>query len=132
MPACPFGNSFKALGYDKTKKEYVNLQDVLVGDVWICSGQSNMEWQPSWGNVQITEAQYEAANDTSLRFFSVPRLSVPVEPHPHLAYIPFEDPAPTRQVVLVWRRSFTRYEAIAALRNAVYACQLDGVERLTA
>ncbi|RZL00102.1 MAG: LysR family transcriptional regulator [Rubrivivax sp.] len=61
----------------------------------------------------------------------VPRLSVPAEPHPHLAFIPFDSPVPTRRVVLVWRRSFTRYEAIAALRNAVYACPLEGVERLT-
>ncbi|MBC7698994.1 LysR substrate-binding domain-containing protein [Aquabacterium sp.] len=61
----------------------------------------------------------------------VPRLSVPDEPHPHLAFIPFGAPVPTRRVVLVWRRSFTRYEAIAALRNAVYACPLEGVERLT-
>jgi LysR family hydrogen peroxide-inducible transcriptional activator len=38
---------------------------------------------------------------------------------------------PTRRVVLVWRRSFTRYEAIAALRNAVYACELPGVTRLS-
>jgi LysR family hydrogen peroxide-inducible transcriptional activator len=34
-------------------------------------------------------------------------------------------------VVLAWRRSFTRYEAIAALRNAVYACALPGVKRLS-
>jgi len=34
--------------------------------------------------------------------------------------------------VLCWRKSFTRYEAIAALRNAVYACELPGVTRLTA
>jgi LysR family transcriptional regulator, hydrogen peroxide-inducible genes activator len=34
-------------------------------------------------------------------------------------------------VVLAWRRSFTRYEAIAALRNAVYACDLPGVKRLS-
>ena len=61
----------------------------------------------------------------------VPQLSVPREPHPHIVYIPFEDPVPTRRVVLAWRRSFTRYEAIAALRNAVYACPLDGVQRLT-
>ncbi len=61
----------------------------------------------------------------------VPQLSVPREPHPHIAYIPFEDPVPTRRVVLAWRRSFTRYEAIAALRNAIYACPLDGVQRLT-
>jgi len=38
---------------------------------------------------------------------------------------------PTRRVVLAWRRSFTRYEAIAALRNAVYACELPGVTRLS-
>ena len=66
----------------------------------------------------------------------VPQLSVSAWDHPggpgHVVYIPFEPPVPTRRVVLAWRRSFTRYEAIAALRNAVYACQLDGVTRLTA
>ncbi len=61
----------------------------------------------------------------------VPRLSVPTDPQPHVKYIPFDKPAPTRRVVLAWRRSFTRYEAIAALRNAVYACELKGVTRLS-
>lgn len=61
----------------------------------------------------------------------VPQLSVPAEPQPHVAYIRFADPVPTRRVVLAWRRSFTRYEAIAALRNAIYACALPGVTRLT-
>ncbi|HSI57269.1 MAG TPA: LysR substrate-binding domain-containing protein [Ideonella sp.] len=64
----------------------------------------------------------------------VPRLSVPPapqDPHSHVCYVPFEAPVPTRRVVLAWRRSFTRYEAIAALRNAVYACQLPGVTRLS-
>ena len=61
----------------------------------------------------------------------VPVTSVPREPHPHLRFIPFEAPAPTRRVVLAWRKTFTRYEAIAALRNAVYECELDGVTRLT-
>jgi LysR family hydrogen peroxide-inducible transcriptional activator len=62
----------------------------------------------------------------------VPQLSVPRDPQPHVVYVPFEDPVPTRRVVLAWRRSFTRYEAIAALRNAVYACELPGMQRLTA
>lgn len=62
----------------------------------------------------------------------VPQLSVPRDPQPHLRYIPFSEPAPTRRVVLAWRRTFTRYEAIAALRNAIYACELPGVARLTA
>jgi LysR family hydrogen peroxide-inducible transcriptional activator len=61
----------------------------------------------------------------------VPQLSVPAEPQPHMVYVKFAPPVPTRRVVLAWRRSFTRYEAIAALRNAVYACELPGVKRLS-
>ena len=76
----------------------------------------------------------------------VPRLSVPEEAlaqpdkksvngDAHVRYLPIVDPhgglPPTRRVVLAWRRSFTRYEAIAALRNAVYACALPGVTRLS-
>ena len=61
----------------------------------------------------------------------VPQLGMPSEPQQHVAYVRFAAPVPTRRVVLAWRRSFTRYEAIAALRNAVYACKLDGVTRLS-
>ena len=61
----------------------------------------------------------------------VPMLSVPKDEQPHLRYIPFAEPVPTRRVVLAWRRTFTRYEAIAALRNAIYACPLPGVKRLS-
>ncbi len=78
----------------------------------------------------------------------VPRLSVPPEAlapkrgkggkaqdDAPLRFLPVQDEQggapPTRRVVLVWRRSFTRYEAIAALRNAIYACALPGVTRLS-
>ncbi|HSW20653.1 MAG TPA: LysR substrate-binding domain-containing protein [Ramlibacter sp.] len=72
----------------------------------------------------------------------VPRLSVPKEAlqvrprrrkedETYVKYIPFEHDEPTRRVVLAWRRSFTRYEAIAALRNSIYACELVGVRRLS-
>ena len=72
----------------------------------------------------------------------VPRLSVPKEalmPAPRrkrddgafVKYLPIAGDPPTRRVVLAWRRSFTRYEAIAALRNAIYACELPGVARLS-
>jgi LysR family hydrogen peroxide-inducible transcriptional activator len=61
----------------------------------------------------------------------VPQLSVPAEAQSHVVYVPFVKPVPTRRVVLAWRRSFPRYEAIAALRNAIYACPLKGVRRLT-
>jgi LysR family hydrogen peroxide-inducible transcriptional activator len=73
----------------------------------------------------------------------VPRLSVPKsalaavpsrrrkDDEHFVKYIPFEGEPPSRRVVLAWRRSFTRYEAIAALRNAIYACELPGVKRLS-
>jgi LysR family hydrogen peroxide-inducible transcriptional activator len=74
----------------------------------------------------------------------VPRLSVPAgaleskkrrKDSDFVKYLPVQDDKgalpPTRRVVLAWRRSFTRYEAIAALRNAVYACELPGVTRLS-
>lgn len=76
----------------------------------------------------------------------VPRLAVPRDAlvsdsrrrrndESHIRYLPVQEsdnsPPPLRRVVLVWRRSFTRYEAIAALRNAIYACELPGVTRLS-
>ncbi|MDI9331378.1 MAG: LysR substrate-binding domain-containing protein [Alphaproteobacteria bacterium] len=78
----------------------------------------------------------------------VPRLSVPADAlerpktrrtrgqtdSKYVRYLPIvdgEDSPPMRRVVLAWRRSFTRYEAIAALRNAVYSCELPGVVRLS-
>jgi len=77
----------------------------------------------------------------------VPRLSVPaggLQPAPpkrgrridvqstaFVRYLPFEGHVPSRRVVLAWRRSFTRYEALAALRNSIYACELPGAARLS-
>jgi LysR family transcriptional regulator, hydrogen peroxide-inducible genes activator len=61
----------------------------------------------------------------------VPQLSVPADADKYVAYVPFSAPVPTRRVVLAWRRTFTRYEAIAALRNAIYACALPGVTLLS-
>ena len=61
----------------------------------------------------------------------VPALSVQPQAQPYVKYVPFAAPVPTRRVVLAWRRTFTRYEAIAALRNAIYACTLPGVTRLS-
>ena len=75
----------------------------------------------------------------------VPRLSVPdgalldspqwQNEDAYVKYLPITDVAggapPSRRVVLAWRRSFTRYEAVAALRNAIYACALPGVTRLS-
>ena len=56
----------------------------------------------------------------------VPQLSVPKGAQPHVKYIPFDKPAPTRRVVLAWRRTFTRYEAIAALHCATRSTPAGG------
>jgi len=48
-----------------------------------------------------------------------------------LRYVPFEEPVPTRRVVIAWRKSFTRRPAIEAVRQAVLACDLPGVDLLT-
>ncbi|WP_076592457.1 LysR substrate-binding domain-containing protein [Herminiimonas arsenitoxidans] len=47
-----------------------------------------------------------------------------------LRYIPFEKPGPSRRVVLVWRKSFTRGAAIEAVRQALLSCDLQGVTML--
>jgi LysR family hydrogen peroxide-inducible transcriptional activator len=59
------------------------------------------------------------------------RSKVAAEQPSFIKYLPFDGDPPSRRVVLAWRRSFTRYEAIAALRNAIYACELPGVNRLS-
>jgi LysR family transcriptional regulator, hydrogen peroxide-inducible genes activator len=72
----------------------------------------------------------KAATKTSAKGKTTPT-GFELDDETYVRYIPFDGDAPTRRVVLAWRRSFTRYEAIAALRNAVVACELPGVQRLT-
>jgi len=47
-----------------------------------------------------------------------------------LKYVPFQAPAPHRRVSLVWRKSYPRTQAIAALRAAILAADLPGVQKL--
>jgi LysR family hydrogen peroxide-inducible transcriptional activator len=62
----------------------------------------------------------------------LPRASVRdmEDPHGLLAFVPFSAPAPSRRVVIVWRKSFTRRAAIDAVCNAVAQCDLPGVDML--
>ncbi|MDR0866279.1 MAG: 9-O-acetylesterase [Candidatus Symbiothrix sp.] len=64
------------------KKETVQLENVLIGEVWICSGQSNMEMQVHGiGSVYNYEQEVAAANYPNIRFLSVEhnRSSVPLD-----------------------------------------------------
>jgi len=63
----PYTLSFK--GYNE-----VTLQNVMLGEVWICSGQSNMEWTASSG-IEGAEAEIAKANYPNIRFFTVPKIT---------------------------------------------------------
>src|SRR5712671_1362814 len=53
-------------------KNRIELRNVLVGEVWICSGQSNMEWPLG----RSFESEKDIANslNANLRLFTVPKL----------------------------------------------------------
>jgi len=52
----------------------VVVEDVLVGETWLCSGQSNMAWSPSAGIDNAAEI-VAAAKYPQIRFFSVARIA---------------------------------------------------------
>lgn len=58
-------------------KNTVTFNNVLVGDVWICSGQSNMEWPLRLSN--NADEEIRQANFPAIRHFKVPNV-VAVEP----------------------------------------------------
>ncbi|MEZ4824848.1 MAG: sialate O-acetylesterase [Bacteroidia bacterium] len=51
------------------KNETIRLTDILIGEVWICSGQSNMEWPLNRAN--DAEKEVRQANYPSIRLFTV-------------------------------------------------------------
>lgn len=51
------------------KKSSLTFSDILLGEVWICSGQSNMEW--SLSNTNHAEREIAAANFPQIRLFNV-------------------------------------------------------------
>ena len=54
-----------------TKDTAIVYNDVLIGDVWVASGQSNMEWQLQW-NVDNWKEEVKDSNYPEMRFFKVP------------------------------------------------------------
>jgi sialate O-acetylesterase len=46
------------------------LNDVMMGEIWICSGQSNMEWSANLGSADAT-ADMPKANFPNIRLFQV-------------------------------------------------------------
>jgi sialate O-acetylesterase len=50
------------------------LTNVLIGEVWLVSGQSNMEWTPK-DSIINKDAEIAAANYENIRFFTVSQIS---------------------------------------------------------
>ena len=56
-----------------TGSSKIILENVMLGEVWICSGQSNMEWS---FNHQIKDGELEVANASypGIRIFHIPKI----------------------------------------------------------
>jgi sialate O-acetylesterase len=81
LPPLPAGGPFVL---EVRGEKTIRIKDVLIGEVWIASGQSNM----TYGLSGATGAAQEIAkaNDAELRFFTVPR---------HIALEPQTDTLPS-------------------------------------
>ncbi|MBO9592853.1 MAG: sialate O-acetylesterase [Niabella sp.] len=53
-------------------KNRLLLENVLIGEVWLCAGQSNMEMSGSWG-LQDIQKELPQAHQQELRFFHIPK-----------------------------------------------------------
>lgn len=68
LPALPAGGPHKL---EVSGSSTVSISNVLVGEVWFCSGQSNMEWAV-W-NTYGGEVEVTAANYPEIRLMTVPK-----------------------------------------------------------
>ena len=86
------------------------LRDVLVGEVWLCSGQSNMQWPLRWSNGG--KAAIAKANYPLLRLFHV-RIN--------------RARSPQTRVYKSWRYGNWMYPSPATVRHFSAACYFFGM-----
>lgn len=76
IPTCEVRNTPQSLVV-KSGKEVVELTDLLIGEVWVCSGQSNMEMPLGGWDHQSVQNAYEtirnAGSTPLVRMFTVER-----------------------------------------------------------
>ncbi len=68
LPAQKYGGPYSITVQGKNTIKFTN---VMIGEVWICSGQSNMQFPLA--QVKNAEKEVAAANHLNIRLFSVPR-----------------------------------------------------------
>jgi sialate O-acetylesterase len=69
LPAFPSGGPHHLIA--SSGHESLSRKGLLLGEVWLCSGQSNMEW--TLGMLSGQEADIASAEDPFIRFFTLPR-----------------------------------------------------------
>lgn len=69
----PLKGSSTGAKFSVTGKNKVEFADVVVGEVWFCSGQSNMEW--SVAASKNAKEEIAAANNPRIRHFKVPHVT---------------------------------------------------------
>jgi len=52
------------------------LNDVMIGEVWLCSGQSNMDWSYNYGIKEIAQ-EFGTCKNNSIRFYTVSKTTSP-------------------------------------------------------
>jgi sialate O-acetylesterase len=78
LPAMTAGGPYKVTVRGSSTVEF---EDVMVGEVWLCSGQSNMEM--GVGTIQNGKQEVAEANHPGIRLFMVPNRWTP-EPQPNV------------------------------------------------
>ncbi|MFT7642470.1 MAG: sialate O-acetylesterase, partial [Pirellulaceae bacterium] len=73
LPAMKADGKAHSLTIQGTNK--IELTDILIGEVWVGSGQSNMEWQLKSSNGSAEAIA--AANHPNIRLFHVPKVQKP-------------------------------------------------------
>ncbi len=69
MPASFDPRDLKVTAGDQS----VTIHDVLVGDVWLCGGQSNMEW--TLRGARDADIEIPSANFSAIRFIRLPKVA---------------------------------------------------------
>ncbi|MCW5516423.1 sialate O-acetylesterase [Muriicola sp. Z0-33] len=71
LPKLPAGGPYEMSIVSNTTT--VDFTDIMIGDVWLCSGQSNMEWVVA--NSNNSELEIKNGNHPNIRHFKVPHSS---------------------------------------------------------
>ncbi len=75
LPALPAGGPHTLrVEVDDGTVDSATVEDILVGEVWLASGQSNMQWNMSMLG-ECGEEDIRQAEDTELRFFAIPNVT---------------------------------------------------------